>query len=121
VEDRNDLLVSESVSEMKELRRRLSTGCPSAKVDARPNGRCLKPFGDGLTCRPEDVGGGKVIEVGLSVAISAFSSSRPKRWIGRRKIKVRMEDSGVGGPGDESEHFDSWCGAQAMAPQHEIL
>ena len=69
VDERRDLRVSEKESERNELCRRLSGGLPSANVDARPSGRCLKPCGEGLTCRPEEAGGGRVIADGFSDAI----------------------------------------------------
>jgi hypothetical protein len=80
VDERRDFRVSEKVSERNELRRRLSAGFPSANVDARPSGLCLKPCGEGLICRPDVVGGGRVIEDGFSEAIvlkySFFAEAR---------------------------------------------
>ena len=69
VDERRDFRVSENVSDRKELRRRLNGGFPSAKVDDLPKGRCVRPCGEGLTCRPEVDGGGKMIEGCFSEAI----------------------------------------------------
>ena len=70
VDERNDFRVSEKVSERNELLRRFGIGLPSAKVDALLKGRCRRPIGEGLVCRPDEVGGGSVIEAGFSEAIS---------------------------------------------------
>ena len=66
VDERRDFRVSEKESERNELRRRLGIEFGSAKVDALPRGRCLKPCGEGLTFRPEEDGGERVVEAGFS-------------------------------------------------------
>lgn len=49
VDERNDLRVSENVSDRNELLRRFICAYPSAKVVALANGRRLRSWGEGLT------------------------------------------------------------------------
>lgn len=89
VDDRNDLRVSDNVSEMNELDRRPNRELSSANVVALPSGRSLNPWGDGLTPRPVGLEEGRVMEGLFSEAMTvSFHSSATRSMQGECKWQI---------------------------------